>query len=192
LSSQEAYKQACESIKTIKQTLLTKEKELSDMNDALQKNKVLAAGGREEEQVSHYYLLNSSSVLIRCRFHHFPRVSFQQQANCVAWIISWLLWQTCLKAEEVLSSQEQTARQKVNELRRTLENEKSQGSLLQAIMQAKESKAIQGIYGRLGDLGAIDGDASSLICRFSVCYQVGSCLENQWPVKSPLNHTAWN
>lgn len=36
--------------------------------------------------------------------------------------------------------------------------EKSQGSVIKAILQAKESKQIEGIHGRLGDLGAIDGE----------------------------------
>lgn len=34
--------------------------------------------------------------------------------------------------------------------------EKSQGSVLKAIMEAKQSNHILGIYGRMGDLGAID------------------------------------
>jgi len=63
--------------------------------------------------------------------------------------------QTCIKEEESLASLEQAARQKVSELSSILESEKSQGSVLRAILQAKESKQIQGIYGRLGDLGAI-------------------------------------
>ncbi|GLJ12037.1 hypothetical protein SUGI_0182570 [Cryptomeria japonica] len=63
---------------------------------------------------------------------------------------------TCTKEEESIASLEQTARQKVSELRAILESEKSQGSVLKAILQAKDSNKIQGIYGRLGDLGAID------------------------------------
>ncbi|KAH9321111.1 hypothetical protein KI387_015750, partial [Taxus chinensis] len=64
--------------------------------------------------------------------------------------------QTCMKEEESIASLEQAARQKVSELRTILESEKSQGSVLRAVLQAKESNKIQGIYGRLGDLGAID------------------------------------
>eukprot|EP01018_Ginkgo_biloba_P007650 Gb_03310 [translate_table: standard] len=63
---------------------------------------------------------------------------------------------SCSKEEESLVSLEQAARQKVTELRSILESEKSQGSVLRAILQAKESRQIEGIYGRLGDLGAID------------------------------------
>lgn len=39
-----------------------------------------------------------------------------------------------------------------------MESEKNQGSVLKAVLQAKEANDIQGIYGRMGDLGAIDGE----------------------------------
>ncbi|KAM7508004.1 hypothetical protein LguiA_018457 [Lonicera macranthoides] len=64
--------------------------------------------------------------------------------------------QESLKEQEALIPLEQAARQKVAELLSVMESEKSQGSVLKAILQAKESNDIQGIYGRLGDLGAID------------------------------------
>jgi structural maintenance of chromosome 4 len=44
------------------------------------------------------------------------------------------------------------------EIKSTRDSEKNQGTVLKAILQAKESKEIDGIYGRLGDLGAIDGN----------------------------------
>lgn len=56
---------------------------------------------------------------------------------------------------------EQAARQKVAELKSVMDSEKSQGSVLKAILQAKESNQIEGIYGRMGDLGAIDGQYSA-------------------------------
>lgn len=65
--------------------------------------------------------------------------------------------QECIKEQESLISLEQAARQKVTEVLSVLESEKNHGSVLKAILQAKESKEIEGIYGRLGDLGAIDG-----------------------------------
>lgn len=65
--------------------------------------------------------------------------------------------QECIKEQESLISLEQAARQKVTEVLSVLESEKNRGSVLKAILQAKESKEIEGIYGRLGDLGAIDG-----------------------------------
>ncbi|XXG57520.1 hypothetical protein AAC387_Pa03g4653 [Persea americana] len=62
----------------------------------------------------------------------------------------------CSAKQELLLPLEQNARQKVTELLSILESEKSQGSVLKAILHAKESNQIGGIYGRLGDLGAID------------------------------------
>ena len=44
---------------------------------------------------------------------------------------------------------EQSARQKVAELKSVLDSEKSQGSVLKAILKAKETKQIEGIYGRM-------------------------------------------
>ncbi|KAL5999451.1 Structural maintenance of chromosomes protein 4 [Asimina triloba] len=64
--------------------------------------------------------------------------------------------QECINKQDTLIPLEQAARQKVTELLSVLEMEKSQGSVIKAILQAKESKQIEGIYGRLGDLGAID------------------------------------
>ncbi|CAN0924360.1 Structural maintenance of chromosomes protein 4 [Linum grandiflorum] len=64
--------------------------------------------------------------------------------------------QECIKEQERLIPLEQAARQKVGELKSIIDSEKSQGSVLKAILHAKESKSIEGIYGRMGDLGAID------------------------------------
>ncbi|KAL4353129.1 hypothetical protein GQ457_06G042040 [Hibiscus cannabinus] len=66
------------------------------------------------------------------------------------------LEQECIKEQEALIPLEQAAREKFAELKSVLDSEKSQGSVLKAILQAKESKQIAGIYGRMGDLGAID------------------------------------
>ncbi|XP_024974942.1 structural maintenance of chromosomes protein 4 [Cynara cardunculus var. scolymus] len=65
--------------------------------------------------------------------------------------------QECLKEQETLMPLEQAARQKVTELKSVMETERNHGSVLRAILQAKASNAIEGIYGRMGDLGAIDG-----------------------------------
>ncbi|KAG8659531.1 hypothetical protein MANES_02G046500v8 [Manihot esculenta] len=64
--------------------------------------------------------------------------------------------QECIQEQESLIPIEQAARQKVAELKSVVDSEKSQGSVMKAILQAKESNKIQGIYGRMGDLGAID------------------------------------
>ncbi|GJN14824.1 hypothetical protein PR202_gb01689 [Eleusine coracana subsp. coracana] len=63
----------------------------------------------------------------------------------------------CQKQEELLIPLEQAARQKLVEIKSTRDSEKNQTLSLKTILQAKESNEIQGIYGRLGDLGAIDG-----------------------------------
>ncbi|KAJ0454757.1 putative structural maintenance of chromosomes protein [Helianthus annuus] len=65
--------------------------------------------------------------------------------------------QECLKEQEELITREQAARQKYTELKSVMETEKTQGSVLKALLQAKASNSIEGIYGRMGDLGAIDG-----------------------------------
>ncbi|XP_058224074.1 structural maintenance of chromosomes protein 4-like isoform X2 [Rhododendron vialii] len=62
----------------------------------------------------------------------------------------------CLKEQEALIPLEQAARLKVSELSSLMECEKSQGSVLKAILQAKETNELKGICGRMGDLGAID------------------------------------
>ncbi|KAG5540030.1 hypothetical protein RHGRI_020310 [Rhododendron griersonianum] len=62
----------------------------------------------------------------------------------------------CLKEQEALIPLEQAARLKVSELSSLMESEKSQGSVLKAILQAKETNELKGICGRMGDLGAID------------------------------------
>lgn len=67
--------------------------------------------------------------------------------------------QECIKEQESLIPQEQAARQKVAELVSVRESERSQGSVLKEILRAKETNQIKGIYGRLGDLGAIDGES---------------------------------
>ncbi|GAV58095.1 SMC_N domain-containing protein/SMC_hinge domain-containing protein [Cephalotus follicularis] len=64
--------------------------------------------------------------------------------------------QLYIKEQEALIPIEHTARQKVAEIKAVRDSEKSQGSVLKAILQAKESNQIEGIYGRMGDLGAID------------------------------------
>ncbi|KAI9120286.1 hypothetical protein K1719_007319 [Acacia pycnantha] len=64
--------------------------------------------------------------------------------------------QKCIKEQDALIPVEQAARQKVAELKSIRDSEKSQGSVLKAILKAKETKQVEGIYGRMGDLGAID------------------------------------
>nr|XP_008342973.2 structural maintenance of chromosomes protein 4 [Malus domestica] len=64
--------------------------------------------------------------------------------------------QEYIREQEALIPSEQAARQKVAELKSVLDSERNQGTVLKAILHAKESNRIQGIHGRMGDLGAID------------------------------------
>ena len=70
--------------------------------------------------------------------------------------------------QEALIPIEQSARQKVAELYFGYWEES--GSVLKAILQAKESNQIEGIYGRMGDLGAIDGKSSALLLVYNLCF----------------------
>ncbi|CAH9093166.1 unnamed protein product [Cuscuta epithymum] len=58
--------------------------------------------------------------------------------------------------EQKLIPLEKDARAKLTELVSVMESEKSQGSVLKALLHAKAENIIPGIYGRMGDLGAID------------------------------------
>ncbi|WZZ01622.1 hypothetical protein YC2023_073950 [Brassica napus] len=60
------------------------------------------------------------------------------------------------REQETLIPQEQAAREKVAELKSAMNSERSQGDVLKAVLRAKENNQIEGIYGRMGDLGAID------------------------------------
>lgn len=69
-----------------------------------------------------------------------------------------MIKQECIKEQEYLIPLEQAARQKVAELVSVMESERSQGSVLKEILRSKETNQIKGIHGRMGDLGAIDGE----------------------------------
>lgn len=57
-----------------------------------------------------------------------------------------------------------------------MNSEKSQGDVLKAVLQAKENNQIEGIYGRMGDLGAIDGKhiglSSSITFRCHLIFEI--------------------
>ncbi|KAL6563225.1 Structural maintenance of chromosomes protein 4 [Orobanche hederae] len=55
----------------------------------------------------------------------------------------------------ICNSSRTGARQKVVELSSTMESVRNKGSVLKAIIRPKEANDIPGIYGRMGDLGAI-------------------------------------
>ena len=70
--------------------------------------------------------------------------------------------------QDALIPIEQSARQKVAELYFGYWEES--GSVLKAILQAKESNQIEGIYGRMGDLGAMDGKSFALLLVYNLCF----------------------
>lgn len=49
-----------------------------------------------------------------------------------------------------------------------MNSERSQGDVLKAVLRAKENNQIEGIYGRMGDLGAIDGKYIDLSCSVNI------------------------
>ncbi|XP_066476875.1 structural maintenance of chromosomes protein 4 isoform X1 [Tiliqua scincoides] len=61
-----------------------------------------------------------------------------------------------VKEEDNIKKCIQDLRQKVEEARSSLAINKNRGNVLEALMHQKKSGKIPGIYGRLGDLGAID------------------------------------
>ncbi|KAL5490795.1 hypothetical protein EMCRGX_G015979 [Ephydatia muelleri] len=61
-----------------------------------------------------------------------------------------------VEADARLSQQLKATRTQVEDTRSSLQANRSRGNVLDALMQQKSSGAIPGIYGRLGDLGAID------------------------------------
>ncbi|XP_048361972.1 structural maintenance of chromosomes protein 4 [Sphaerodactylus townsendi] len=61
-----------------------------------------------------------------------------------------------VKEEAEIKNYTRELRQKVEEARSSLATNKSRGKLLEALIQQKKAGQISGIYGRLGDLGAID------------------------------------
>ncbi|XP_015762062.1 PREDICTED: structural maintenance of chromosomes protein 4-like, partial [Acropora digitifera] len=61
-----------------------------------------------------------------------------------------------LEGEKKASEELRNVRAKVEEARSSLQASHSRGRVLEALMQQKASGKIKGIFGRLGDLGAID------------------------------------
>lgn len=142
------YEGAQRQIDEIKGKIETTISNVKDIQVELEKQKLEASEARKLEQVSHSLFFFFFIFL---------------ESLCSFLMGMWQL-QTCVQEQDRLIPREQAARQKVAELLSTLESEKSQGSVLKAILQAKEANHIPGIYGRLGDLGAIDGEHLCLCC----------------------------
>lgn len=60
------------------------------------------------------------------------------------------------QTEEKSSSELRALRSKVEEARSSMQAAKSKGKVIDALMQMKNNGTLPGVYGRLGDLGAID------------------------------------
>ncbi|CAH2247418.1 structural maintenance of chromosomes 4 isoform X1 [Pelobates cultripes] len=65
-------------------------------------------------------------------------------------------YESLVHEENNIKSQVRDLRQKVEEAKSSLSANQSRGKVLDALIQQKKSGKIPGIYGRLGDLGAID------------------------------------
>ncbi|CAA7406929.1 unnamed protein product [Spirodela intermedia] len=123
----------------------TEKKLLTEKHDA----------SRESLENAHNQM-NEISCKIKSKNADRLRTQNELQINKVDASEAHKMEQELTKQQELLMPLEQAARQKVTELRSILESEKNQSSVLKAILEAKELKQIDGIYGRLGDLGAID------------------------------------
>uniref|UniRef100_A0A0A0KUL0 Uncharacterized protein n=1 Tax=Cucumis sativus TaxID=3659 RepID=A0A0A0KUL0_CUCSA len=87
--------------------------------------------------------------------------------------------QECIKEQGSLIPVEHAARQKVAELKSVMDSEKSQGSVLKAILKAKKTNEIEGIYGRMGDLGAIDEKELHLVDAVKKSEEENSSLDKE-------------
>lgn len=139
-----AYEDAQRKMSNITDEIKVKNAGIEKIHSELEKLEQEAAEARKVEQVIAFIYF----FVVWC-YHHF--------------IGTHILVQECIRERESLIPLEHAARQKVTELVSVMESEKSQGSVLKAILHAKESNEIEGIYGRLGDLGAIDGEKTYLL-----------------------------
>ncbi|PWA74635.1 RecF/RecN/SMC [Artemisia annua] len=85
------------------------------------------------------------------------------------------------KEKEALLNLEQAARQKVTELKSVMESERNHGNVLNAILQAKASNAIQGIHGRLGDLGAINEWSKNIFLTYIIAAKCDVAISTACP-----------
>lgn len=139
-----AFEDAQLQMVSITEKIKEKKAYADDVQTKIQKNKADASDARKLEQVTIYNKFHILSLMYQFILPFgktIIRPSFQE----------------CILKQESLIPLEQAARQKLTEIKSVLESEKSQGSVLKAILHAKQSKEVEGIYGRLGDLGAIDG-----------------------------------
>ncbi|CAA6669949.1 unnamed protein product [Spirodela intermedia] len=143
--------------KKLRSELVNVHKELEPWEKQLieHKGKLDHDASRESLENAHNQM-NEISCKIKSKNADRLRTQNELQINKVDASEAHKMEQELTKQQELLMPLEQAARQKVTELRSILESEKNQSSVLKAILEAKELKQIDGIYGRLGDLGAIN------------------------------------
>lgn len=144
-----AYEDAQKQIDEIEKKIETKGAGIKNIINELERNKIEKSEAQKLENVCIFFNL------------------VFEFSNCMMlFIFSWVTvhgenfepLQEYLLEEQRLTPLEKAARQKLTELVSVMESEKSQGSVLKALLHAKEANLIPGIYGRMGDLGAIDGE----------------------------------
>lgn len=136
-----AFEDARKQMGNIKEKIAARTENITNIKENIEKKKDELSEERKIEQVRYF------SILFNFIKFHPLLVS-----NLEAFL------QECIKQQEELMPLEQAAREKLAELKSVMDSERSQGSVLKAILQAKQSNQIEGIYGRMGDLGAIDGE----------------------------------
>lgn len=137
-----AYEEAQKQISELQKSIETKSSVVKTIQNDLERHKLEASESHKIEQVSSQIAFLVLTYVVICDLIIEP----------------FSTWQACIKEQERLIPLEQTARVKVADLLSTMESEKNHGSVLKTVLQAKESNHIHGVYGRMGDLGAIDGE----------------------------------
>lgn len=152
IACQVEFEQAQQENNDIVEKIKTKKASITEIQAKIERNRLGAVEAHKIEEVC---------ALCSC---------FSVHSFILCQLITWIALQESLKKEESLIPLEQAARQKLSEIMSVLETEKTQGAVLKAILQAKESKDIEGIFGRLGDLGAIEGTVYSLCPEHLLTY----------------------
>ena len=125
---------ACAELDIYKQKFLAIGRQLSEAKETLVTNEKATAGKTSELAAIEKELPKRAQQLVKV----------QEELKPLA------------EAEARLRQQLMAVRVQVEDTRSSLQANRSRGNVLDALMQQKNTGAIPGIYGRLGDLGAID------------------------------------
>lgn len=153
-----AFEDAQKQVDVILGKLRKKTASIVNIQIYIEKKKLEVLGARKVEQVCVFIIINLNFKFTCC----FAIRKYDDSTSP--------LLQECIKEQDALIPIEQASRQKVAELKSILDTEKSQGSVLKPILQAKESNRIERICGRMGDRGAIDGKSSALLLVYNLCF----------------------